>query len=99
MGFSRDCRCPDCLAKAIARRIEARLAALNHAEALRLASEQPPAARLIEHIDYLIEDGQYVFSKWFLLKQGTCCGNGCRNCPYPACGSAPEAAGNGCPDD
>ncbi len=81
--FSRDCRCPKCLAKAIARVIEDRLAANSHEEALRLATTERPSRQLIEHIDYNVEDGNYVFSKWFLLKQGKCCGKGCRNCPYP----------------
>ena len=81
--FSRDCRCPDCLARAIGRLIEERLASISHAEALQLATSQPTSPRLIEHIDYTLEDGKYIFSKWFLIKQGTCCGNGCRNCPYP----------------
>ena len=31
-----------------------------------------------------IENGDAVFTSWYLLKQGECCGNGCRNCPYPA---------------
>jgi len=81
--YSRDCRCPDCLSKAIARRIEDRLAALDHAAALQLAASQPPSPRLIEHIDYTMEGERFVFTGWFLLKQGTCCGNGCRNCTYP----------------
>jgi hypothetical protein len=82
--FSRDCRCPACLATTIARRIEERLATLPHSEAVRLASALPPTKRLIESIDYTLEEGNLVFTKWFLLKQGKCCGNGCRNCPYPA---------------
>lgn len=81
--FSRDCRCPACLARVIGRLIEDRLATLPHADALHLATIQPPSPRLIEHIDYTIELGDFVFSKWYLLKQGKCCGNGCRNCPYP----------------
>jgi hypothetical protein len=81
--FSRDCRCPDCLAIAIADIIENRLATMTHGDALGLAARQPPSPRLIEHIDYSVEQGNLVFSRWYLLKQGTCCGNGCRNCPYP----------------
>lgn len=33
--------------------------------------------------DYTIENGMLVFSKEFLLRRGSCCGSGCRNCPYP----------------
>jgi hypothetical protein len=32
--------------------------------------------------DFYIEDGKYVFTKEFHLKRGSCCGNGCKNCPY-----------------
>lgn len=81
--FSRDCSCPECLAKAIAQFIEDRITILPHDEALRMATAEPRSPRLIGHVDYTLENGNYVFSKWFLLKQRKCCGNGCRNCPYP----------------
>lgn len=81
--FSCDCRCPDCLAAAIADAIGKRLATMSHADSLDLAAKQPPSPHLIEHIDYTIEQGNLVFTAWHLLKQGKCCGNGCRNCPYP----------------
>lgn len=32
--------------------------------------------------NYYIEDGRYVFTAYFHLKRGSCCGNGCRHCPY-----------------
>ncbi len=32
---------------------------------------------------YLDEHGLIVFTATYLLKRGSCCGNGCRNCPYP----------------
>ena len=37
---------------------------------------------LIEGTDYTIEHGLYVFSRWFHLKRGQCCGHACRHCPY-----------------
>jgi hypothetical protein len=38
---------------------------------------------LIEGIDYTIEGGvALVFTAWYHLKRGECCGNGCRHCPY-----------------
>ena len=82
--FERNCRCPECLAKAIGSLLTERLAGLPVAEALQLARQHSPAARLIEHIDYTREQGFFVYSRWFLLKRGTCCGHGCRNCPYSA---------------
>jgi hypothetical protein len=32
--------------------------------------------------DYYIENGLYVFTAAFHKKRGTCCGSGCRHCPY-----------------
>ncbi len=86
--FTMGCRCPACLAMAIRRRIEQRLATLSHQEAVEIAISQPSTDRLIEHIDYSMEEDHLVFTSWYLLKQGSCCGNGCRNCPYP--GPYPE---------
>jgi hypothetical protein len=37
---------------------------------------------LVENLDYNIENGLYVFSRWFHLKRGQCCGHACRHCPY-----------------
>jgi hypothetical protein len=31
---------------------------------------------------YLDENGNMVFTAAYHLKRGTCCGNGCRHCPY-----------------
>ncbi len=77
------CLCAACLAKEVAARIGDLLSGLSHEAALALAA-QHAGGRVIEHIDYTVENGDAVFTSWFLLKQGTCCGNGCRNCPYPA---------------
>ena len=42
------------------------------------------AEKLIEGIDYEIdpETGYLVFTRAYHLKRGSCCGSGCRNCPY-----------------
>ena len=32
--------------------------------------------------DFYIENGIYVFTEEFHLKRGSCCGNGCRHCPF-----------------
>jgi hypothetical protein len=37
---------------------------------------------VIEGLDYTLQNGYMVFSQWFFLKRGTCCKNGCKNCPY-----------------
>jgi hypothetical protein len=38
---------------------------------------------LVEGIDYYLnEEGLLVFTKKYLQERGSCCGNGCLNCPY-----------------
>ena len=81
---SGDCLCPACLAREIGGRIESFIAGVPHDEALRAALAEPKGRPPVEWIDYTIENGDAVFTSWYLLKQGECCGNGCRNCPYPA---------------
>ena len=44
---------------------------------------QTQTQSLIEGIDYTIEGGvALVFTAWYHLKRGECCGSGCRHCPY-----------------
>ena len=31
---------------------------------------------------YLDESGLLVFTELYLFQRGTCCGNGCRHCPF-----------------
>ena len=33
-------------------------------------------------VDYRVVNDLYVFSKWYHIKRGECCGNDCQNCPY-----------------
>jgi hypothetical protein len=41
------------------------------------------SSKLIEGIHYIInENGRVVFTTLYLIQQGKCCGNGCKNCPY-----------------
>jgi len=42
--------------------------------------KSPP--ELIEGIDYYLEAGRCVFTAAYLLGRGSCCGSGCRHCPY-----------------
>ncbi|HUS01617.1 MAG TPA: DUF5522 domain-containing protein [Chitinophagaceae bacterium] len=40
-------------------------------------------SQLFERIDYYLDKkGLLVFTEKYLLQRGTCCGNGCRHCPY-----------------
>lgn len=77
-----DCLCPQCLTKAIQSNISLEIDTVDiHLIAPERAigfKNQP----LVEGLDYEIENGLWVFSRWFHLKRGTCCGNKCRNCPY-----------------
>lgn len=41
-----------------------------------------PSETLQEGRDYYLENGFWVFTEYFLLQRGHCCGSGCRHCPY-----------------
>jgi hypothetical protein len=43
-------------------------------------AEQPQTH--VEGLDFYFEDGLMVLTRRYLLNRGTCCGNGCRHCPY-----------------
>lgn len=77
-----NCRCPDCLATLVSNRINNKLENISLEAALALASEYSHHKLLVEKIDYSIEAGNLVFTRWYHLKRGSCCGNDCRNCPY-----------------
>ncbi|MCB9303374.1 MAG: hypothetical protein H6566_22285 [Lewinellaceae bacterium] len=38
--------------------------------------------KLVEGIDYYLENGLFVLTEHFLRKRGYCCQNGCRHCPF-----------------
>ena len=73
---------PDCLDDAINERIEMLVNEQGMEHFQRLADPYRDQSKLIKNVDYKIEDGLHVFSKWYLIKQGKCCNNGCSNCPY-----------------
>jgi len=80
--YDQDCRCKACLSKAIAEKIELAIQGNTLEHMLQLASQYDNKKGLLEYIDYTIEYGEFVYSKWYHLKRGTCCGNSCRHCPY-----------------
>ncbi len=41
-----------------------------------------PSTRLVEGVDYYVDEGRWVFTAGFLRRRGTCCNSGCRHCPY-----------------
>ena len=38
--------------------------------------------KLIEGVDYYIENGLFIMTELFHQKRGFCCGNGCRHCAF-----------------
>lgn len=78
-----DCLCPSCFKEACIDKIDAYVETMTPQKALQnKALSLPKTEKLIEDLDFYIEDGNYVFTTWFHLKRGTCCGNNCRHCPY-----------------
>jgi hypothetical protein len=43
------------------------------------------ASELREGVHYYLEDGLLVMTDVYHLARGSCCGNGCRHCPYGHC--------------
>lgn len=74
--------CPDCLKKEVQNHIERWMVSLDPKKVKTIQQLGKPV-QLLEGIDYTVnEQGFYVFTSWYLLRQGKCCGNGCTNCPY-----------------
>lgn len=46
------------------------------------STTQETAEPLVEGRDFYIENGFYVFTEYYHLKRGYCCGNGCKHCAY-----------------
>lgn len=38
----------------------------------------------LEPGDYYFIDGRMVFTEQYHIKRGRCCGQGCKNCPWPS---------------
>jgi hypothetical protein len=80
----RDCRCPSCLKAVIQERIESCVQTITPENAVgSIASHYLTNGPLLDGIDYRMNpQGLMVLTKWYLLKRGRCCENGCANCPY-----------------
>jgi len=78
----QDCYCEDCLGSVISTRINTFIDATPLQNALEVAHDFRGNDTLLKDIDYTVEQGNYVFSRWYHLKRGACCGNGCKNCPF-----------------
>jgi len=78
----QDCFCPSCLGEAINQRIDSVVKEKGMENFQKFVEPYRTQTRLIKNVDFTIEDGLHVFSKWYLIKQKKCCNNGCSNCPY-----------------
>ena len=82
LDFQQSCLCSDCLGKLISKKLDKFIKSKPLWAAMGVAGKNRNDDKIIEHIDYHIENGKNVFSAWYLLKRGYCCDEGCRNCPY-----------------
>jgi len=74
------CLCRACLLQAQALRVNEGLP-LTLEVRLQIMSLDTPQTATVD-IDYTMEGGLLVMTKWFLLRRGHCCKNGCRHSPY-----------------
>jgi hypothetical protein len=47
-----------------------------------MPEEAAEKMKLVEGKDFYWEGAAVVFSERYHLRRGSCCGNGCRHCPY-----------------
>jgi hypothetical protein len=55
---------------------------MNRSDDPSIAQNQPSAPTELQPEDYYFEGPNLVFTAAYHLKRGTCCGSGCRHCPY-----------------
>jgi hypothetical protein len=82
MDFDTSCFCPECMTLLVMDYIEAYTKELTP-EKLQKIQKMGKPKEMIRGIDYtLTSNGYKCMTKWYLLRQGGCCDNGCLNCPY-----------------
>lgn len=77
----KSCLCSFCLKKAVQAKIESYVDQVKRGEIPNQAHKYS-TPKLVEGIDFHMENDLMVLSSWFHLKRGECCGNACRHCPY-----------------
>ena len=82
LEFDQDCRCPACLSKSIDSQIGELINKNGVDRMLTLAEPYRNQSELVKDVDFRVVNDLYVFSKWYHIKRGECCGNDCQNCPY-----------------
>lgn len=79
-----DCLCAACLKKSIQSDIREFVQEVKSGEKENIAPQYlGNGMPFVEGIDYYLENNLWVFTEWYHLKRGYCCGSGCRHCPYP----------------
>ncbi|MBQ4862311.1 hypothetical protein J8L98_11485 [Pseudoalteromonas sp. MMG013] len=77
----KNCFCRSCLIKNTRNYIE-NMANQPIQQQLKLAQQHASSNSFLEGLDYDIENGLMVMTRWAHLKRGKCCSNGCRHCPF-----------------
>ncbi|MEZ5044654.1 MAG: cysteine-rich CWC family protein [Saprospiraceae bacterium] len=77
----KDCLCSSCLQTAINQQINAYINSLKAGD-LQNEAYKYQTPELVRGIDFYLENDLMVFTEWFHLKRGHCCGSACRHCPY-----------------
>lgn len=78
----QDCLCEQCLSRTLQEKIAEFINTSTQQQAMAVARQYRDEGQLIQGIDYSIEQDNYVFTRWYHLKRGSCCQSGCKNCPY-----------------
>jgi hypothetical protein len=47
-----------------------------------MKTKNSPSPKLIENVDFYMENGFFVMTEKYLKERGFCCKNGCRHCPF-----------------
>lgn len=77
------CLCANCLEVKIKDEVTKYMRELT-TEKIKVVQSLGKPSQFIDGIDYTINsNGSWVFTGWYLLRQGECCDNNCTNCPYP----------------
>lgn len=76
---SAGCYCRSCLIS----KLKIKADELVLSKKFKFIASLGPTKNAIEKLDYDInQDGKVVFTRWYHLRRGICCGSGCTNCPY-----------------
>lgn len=77
-----ECLCEICLKKAMIEKISKYAESIDPSKIDQVEIKKYKTSNSIEGIDYYVENGMYVFTRWYHLKRGYCCESGCRHCPF-----------------